>query len=46
MNFDKSKIAPFTEVKEHLVGNGFHEWLEEIFFMVKNHIKRGVCTRN
>lgn len=43
-NFDKSKFLMLTQLKETLQGNGFHEWLEEIFFLVRDHIQRALQT--
>jgi hypothetical protein len=45
-SFDKGKILPLAELKEQLLGNGFHEWIEELFFIVKHTAKMAINTHN
>ncbi|KAM3137343.1 hypothetical protein pb186bvf_010523 [Paramecium bursaria] len=37
-NFDKIKFHHLVAIKDPLMGNGFHQWLEEIFYLIKEQI--------
>ncbi|CAD8108855.1 unnamed protein product [Paramecium primaurelia] len=45
-NFDKAKFTKLLECQNVLLSNGYHEWLEEIFYLIKQQIQRAISTEN